>query len=285
MHYSFKGSVCQEYDTKVELSSIMNENKRKILDPNLSPFQRLLLIMEILRSENGCAWDRKQTHKSLIPYLIEESYEVIEAIESGDQAELKEELGDLLCQVVFHAQLAKESGDFEVNDSINHISEKLIRRHPHVFENEKELSPDEVRNQWESIKINSGEKKSVLNGLPASMPGLLMAFRIGEKAAGVGFDWENEEDVISKLEEELLEIKEAISNKDKENLEEEIGDLLFAVGSLARKFEINPELALKKALNKFRVRFEKLELDVKKSGKRFDEYSLEELEAIWQKNK
>ena len=142
----------------------MNENKQLISDPKLGEFERLLLIMEILRSPDGCAWDRKQTHQSLVPYLIEETYEVIEAIEAADSKELKEELGDLLCQIVFHSQLAKDSGNFTIEDSIKHISDKLVRRHPHVFEDKKELNPDEVREQWENIKINSGEKKSVLNG-------------------------------------------------------------------------------------------------------------------------
>ena len=263
----------------------MNENKQLISDPKLKPFEKLLLIMEILRSPNGCAWDRKQTHQSLIPYLVEETYEVIEAIEATDSKELKEELGDLLCQIVFHSQLAKDSGNFTIEDSIEHINEKLIRRHPHVFEENKELNPDEVREQWENIKINSGEKKSVLNGLPKSMPALTMAFRMGEKAAGVGFDWKKSSDVFYKLNEEINEIKEAAENENKERLSEEIGDLLFAVASLSRKFEINPEQALKSALGKFKKRFDKLERTVIKSGNKFENYTLEELEEIWQQNK
>ena len=137
----------------------MDDIKRKVLDNEYKPFERLVAIFEILRSENGCAWDRKQTHKSLLPYLIEETYEVVEAIESDNYTELKEELGDLVCQAVFHAQLAKERGDFEINDSLTDISEKLIRRHPHIFSEEKELDPQQVRDQWEKIKVESGERR------------------------------------------------------------------------------------------------------------------------------
>lgn len=242
-------------------------------------------MMEILRSENGCAWDRKQTHKSLLPYLIEETYEVAEAIESGDYEHLKEELGDLACQIAFHAQLAKEAGHFEASDSINCIIDKLIRRHPHVFENKKELTPDQVRDQWEKIKVSSGEKKSVLSGLPKSMPALVMAFRMGEKAAGFGFDWKKSQDVIAKIDEELKELKVEIDNNDKEKISDELGDLLFSISSLARKYDINPEIALKNALNKFKTRFDLLEKNIIKSGKSFDDYTLEQLEEIWQKVK
>lgn len=263
----------------------MKDNKSIVFDKNAEPIHRLVALFEILRSENGCAWDKKQTHKSLIPYLIEESYEVIEAIENEDYSELKEELGDLVCQAVFHAQLAKERGDFELNDSITHIVEKLIRRHPHVFEDQKELDPQQVRDQWEKIKVDSGEKKSVLSGIPKSMPALTLAFRIGEKAGGIGFDWEKPEDVLSKIEEELLEVKEEIISGNVDKLEEEVGDLLFAVASLARKLDIEPETALKVALKKFKMRFEKLEQVVVESDKSFSQYSLAELEDIWQKQK
>jgi len=263
----------------------MPDNKRKVFDTTIAPFDRLVAVFEVLRSENGCAWDRKQTHKSLLPYLIEEAYEVYEAIENEDYVELKEELGDLVCQAVFHAQLAKERGDFEINDSITHIVEKLIRRHPHIFETEKELNAQEVRDQWEKIKVESGEKKNVLSGLPKSMPALTMAFRIGEKAGGVGFDWEKPADVIKKIAEEIEELKAEIFSDNKDGIEDEIGDLLFAVASLARKVEIDPEIALKRALNKFKTRFLKLENEIRSDGKSYDDYSLAELEIIWQKIK
>ncbi len=238
--------------------------------------------MAILRSEDGCAWDRKQTHKSLLPYLIEEAYEVVEAVEAGDSRALCEELGDLLCQIVFHAQLAQESGAFGADDAVESIAEKLIARHPHVFGRPEQLNPKQVRDQWERLKIESGEKKSVLSGLPESMPALNMAFRMGEKASGVGFDWHQADDVIDKLDEELHEIKSAMETGNNERLADEIGDLLFATASLARKLGIDPEQALKRALKKFKTRFEKLEKRVLASGKRFPDFSLNQLEEIWQ---
>jgi len=266
----------------------MTDFKAKVLDKKLSPFERITLLMSLLRSPEGCAWDRKQTHKSLLPYLIEEAYEVVDVIESGRYEDLKEELGDLLCQVIFHAQLASERGDFDINDSINILVDKLIERHPHVFGEKKELSPRQVREQWELIKTRADDEKTVLSGLPRSMPALTMAFRIGEKAGGVGFDWDNPAEVLQKIDEEVLEIKqelEAAPEINKESLTEEIGDLLFATASLARKLDIEPETALRTALDKFRNRFEKLEKRVIGSGSGFDDYTLEELENIWQQVK
>ncbi len=260
----------------------MCELKRKVFDKSNPPFERLKALMALLRSPGGCQWDRKQTHQSLLPYLMEEAYEVVEAIENEDVDALKEELGDLLCQIVFHAQIANEKGYFTLDDSVQILIDKLIARHPHVFGDYKDLSPDQVRDQWEQIKVDSGEKKSVLSGIPKSMPALTMAFRIGEKVAGVGFDWEKAEDVLGKLDEEILEIKQAIKEKDKSQIANEIGDLLFAAASLARKFEIDPEIALRKGLEKFKARFEKLEENVNKSGRKFKDYSLMELEEVWQ---
>lgn len=263
----------------------MSDYTRKVFEPGTPPFERLIAVMAVLRSEDGCAWDRKQTHQSLLPYLIEEAHEVVEAVESGEPDQLKEELGDLLCQVVFHAQLAREAGQFEIDDCADSIVEKLIRRHPHVFDEKKDLSPKQVRDQWEKVKVESGEKESVLSGIPKSMPALTMAFRIGEKVGGVGFDWENARQVIDKITEETEEINQEIDLGDKERLADEIGDLLFAVSSLARKLEIDPEQALKKALRKFTVRFDRLEAIVTASGRPMDSYSLDELETIWQRVK
>jgi len=252
---------------------------------NISPFNKLRQIMATLRAPGGCNWDRKQTHKSLLPYLIEETYEVVEAIESEDDTLLREELGDLLIQIVFHAQIAEEAGKFSIDDSINDICDKLIHRHPHVFgtdEQKKDLNPAEVRDQWEKIKIDSGEKKSVINGIPKSAPALIKAFRFGEKASGVGFDWEKPEDVMDKVKEELNEIEDEIKSGDNGKLESEIGDLLFAVASLARKKDINPEQALNRTLEKFKKRFNHIEDCVKKSGRPFSGFTLDELEAFWQ---
>jgi tetrapyrrole methylase family protein/MazG family protein len=260
----------------------MPDIKNAVFDKTITPFQRLTALMEVLRSPEGCSWDRKQSHKSLLPCLIEETYEVIEAIEAEDSDALREELGDLLCQVVFHGQLAKEAGAFNIDDSINCIVDKLVRRHPHVFAEQKELTPKQVRDQWEKIKVESGEKQSVLSGIPSSMPALTMAFRIGQKAGGAGFDWGKAADVIDKLREEIGEINKAMQQGDREALTDEIGDLLFAVASLARKLEIDPEQALRQALKKFRQRFEKLEQQVKGTGRTFESFTLEQLEEMWQ---
>ncbi len=263
----------------------MSNSERDPLDPALSPFERLVTIMAVLRSEQGCAWDRKQTHQSLLPYLIEEAYEVVEAVESGDSDLLCEELGDLACQIVFHAQMAKEANAFDIDDALKRIGTKLIRRHPHIFGDRKELSPKQVRDQWEKIKVESGEKKSVLAGLPKSMPALLMAYRMGEKAGGVGFDWTDPDEVMEKVYEELDEIKSEIAARQKDKLTEEIGDLLFAVASLSRKLQVDPEHALRVALSKFRERFSRLEKTVRASGRSFEDYTLDELEQIWQRIK
>jgi len=263
----------------------MVDLRSKLDRPDLSAWERLKLVMAILRSDEGCSWDRKQTHESLLPYLIEECYEVVEAIKGGKPQDLKDELGDLLCQIVFHAQLADERGDFDADDVANMISDKLIRRHPHVFGERQDLNPSEVRDMWERRKVESGEKKQLLSGLPGSMPALTMAFRIGEKAAGVGFDWERPANVLDKLEEEIAEIKEVVGDDNRERLAEEIGDLLFATASLARKCGIEPETALKSALEKFRARFTRLEAVVAESGQNLHDLSLDELETIWQRIK
>ncbi len=241
--------------------------------------------MSILRSPEGCTWDKKQTHRSLIPYLIEESYEVVEAIEADNAEELCEELGDVLCQIVFHAQMADEAGKFDADAVVEGIVQKLISRHPHVFEKRADLDPRQVRDQWERLKLAGGEKHSVLSGLPKSMPALTMAYRIGEKAGGMGFDWPDADRVFDKLTEEMDEIRDAIKSGDSPNLEEEIGDFLFAAASLARKLKVEPETALKRALWKFRHRFLNLEEEVRRNQRKFEQYTLDELEAIWQRLK
>jgi len=266
----------------------MTDLKAQVLDPNLTPFEQLCTLMAILRSPHGCSWDRAQTHRTLLPYLIEEAYEVIETVESEDFPAFKEELGDLLLQIVFHAQLADEAGRFNINAVIEGIVRKLIDRHPHVFGERKELQPGQVRDQWERIKTDSGEKESVLSGLPKAMPALTMAFRLGEKAAGVGFDWGSSGDALEKVSEEMAEVKkelDAEQERRKERLTAEIGDLLFAVSSVARLEKIDPEAALRQALRKFRDRFERMESRLTADGRRLDEYTLDEMEAIWQEIK
>jgi len=251
----------------------------------IEPFNKLREIMATLRAPGGCNWDRKQTHKSLLPYLIEETYEVVEAIENEDFDDLREELGDLMCQIAFHSQLAEEAGKFDINDAINSINEKLINRHPHVFGEKKDLDPQQVRDQWEKVKIDSGEKKSVINGIPKSAPALIKAFRFGEKAGGVGFDWQDSRDVFDKVKEEISELENSLSDGHHDAIEDELGDLLFAISSLARKLEINPEQALNRTLDKFKGRFNYIEEQVKKSGKKFDDFNLDELEVWWQEAK
>lgn len=265
----------------------MNELRTKIENPALTPYDRIVLLFSILRSPEGCKWDRQQTHQSLLPYLIEEAYEVVESIEQERYGDLKEELGDLLTQIVFHSQLASERGEFTLDDVINQVVDKLVSRHPHVFGETKDLDPQQVRDQWERIKTESGEKESVLGGLPRTMPALTMAFRIGEKAGGVGFDWKQAADVIDKVEEELGELKAEMTaqNTDPVRLTDEIGDLLFAVASLSRKLKVEPEAALRAALSKFRKRFDEMERRVRDSGCPMHNYSLDELEAIWQQIK
>jgi len=261
-----------------------NNNKTRILDPKTPPFERLVLTMAYLRSEKGCAWDRKQTHQSLIPYLIEETYELVEAVESQNPEKIKEELGDLICQVVFHAQIASEIDQFKIDDALSTITEKLIERHPHIFKEEKSLEPHEVRQQWEKIKLaKRGEnRKSAISGLPKGMPALQMAFRIGEKAGGFGFDWGNSADVLSKIEEEVSEIKKEANSLDHERLAEEVGDLLFAVSSFARKSGIDPEAALRQALTKFQRRFEIMEKEVDRLDKKLYNLPPIELDRLWE---
>ncbi len=255
-------------------------------DTSLPPFQRLVALLKTLRAPGGCAWDAKQTHTSLLPYLIEECYEVVDAIEEGEPAQLKEELGDLLVQFVFHGVLAEEQNDFLIDEVITETVEKLIRRHPHVFGDAAQLgSAGEVRQQWEKRKLeekqSDGKQKRLLDGAPKSMPGLTQAFRLGEKAAGVGFDWPDASSVMEKVHEELGELEEALQAADTEKQTEEIGDLLFVLCSLARKLEINPEQALKGSLQKFRRRFTFIEESVIDSGKTWDDFTLEELESRW----
>jgi len=243
-------------------------------------FEKLIEIMATLRGENGCDWDKAQTHESLKPYLIEEAYEVLKAIDNKDDEELKEELGDVLLQVIFHSQIATERGAFSISDVIKTLSDKLIRRHPHVFGEAKGYSYA----RWEEIKAKEkGEKKRTSIGdVNHALPGLSLARRVQENAAGVGFDWVEIEDVWSKVEEEINELRNA---KSQEEIEEELGDLLFAIVNLARFLNVNPESAVRKATEKFIMRFEKMEREIEKNGKNIEEMSLEELDTYWNKIK
>jgi len=248
----------------------------------MEEFGRLVEVVARLRRE--CPWDRKQTHESIRPYLIEEAYEVAEAIGSGDDGELKEELGDLLLQVVFHARMAEERGAFSVGDVVKGLVEKLVRRHPHVFGEVEVEDAEEVLERWEEIKKKEG-RESLLDGVPRSLPALLRARRVQEKASKVGFDWERAEGALGKLGEELGELEDAMRSGDRVRAEEELGDLLFSVVNLSRFLGLDPEWALHKAIDKFVARFKKVEEELAERGRDPREATLEEMDRIWDETK
>ena len=241
----------------------------------------LISIVKKLRSPDGCEWDKKQTHESLIPYFLEESHEVVEAIESQDYESLKEELGDLFLHLIFQIDLAEEKNRFFLKDVLDGINTKLITRHPHIFYDKDD--PRWKEGNWEESKQKEKKRDSILDGVPISLPALLRSRRIQEKAANVGFDWDKMDQVLSKVDEEVDELKEAI--KDNKGIVEELGDVLFTIVNLSRHLDINPEQALNESTNKFIKRFKKIEKDLK--GKKIDikKLSLEELDILWEKNK
>ena len=253
----------------------------------MTPFEKLVSIMSTLRSENGCPWDREQTHDTLRPYLIEEAYEVLDAIESHDDKSLREELGDLLLQVVFHAQLASETARFSIDDVADSIVEKLIRRHPHVFGDVKADTPHEVLNNWEKIKQaeDTSGRKSILDGLPGHLPALLKAYRVQEKVARVNFDWDDIRDVFGKVHEEIDELQEAHTHQDQTKLEEEFGDLLFSLVNLARHLKVTPEDALRRTIQKFMDRFKYVEETMNLKGESLEDSTLERMDELWEEAK
>ena len=243
---------------------------------------KLIKIVRKLRSPEGCDWDRKQTHESLTPYLLEETYEVIEAIDNKDYNSLKEELGDLILHVVFQADLANEKNKFSIEDSIKNINKKLIDRHPHIFSNDKD-GANLGKGNWELAKQKEKQRESILDGVPIALPALLRARRVQEKAASVGFDWNNTEQVFNKVEEEVQELKEALETNI--GIEDELGDVLFSIVNLSRHLNLNPEKSLKNSINKFSNRFKKIETNLKKKNIDMKSLSLKELDHIWEKNK
>ena len=249
-------------------------------------FERLLEIMGRLRGPGGCPWDRQQTPESLKPFLIEEAYEVLEAIESGRSSELKEELGDLLFQVVFHAQIAAERHEFAIADVLARLADKMISRHPHVFGGAAVETPHEALAQWEKIKQQqaheAGTPRSVIDGVPRALPSLIRAQRVTSKAARVNFDWPDARAAWSKVEEECREVAAALGADDRARLEEEIGDVLFSVVNVARLASIDAEDALHGAIEKFRRRFVTLEGELRARGKSVGGASQEELERSWE---
>jgi tetrapyrrole methylase family protein/MazG family protein len=276
-------------------------------------FDRIVDIMATLRAPGGCPWDRKQTHESLKPYLLEEAYEALETIDQRDQRKLKEELGDVLLQVLFHSQIASEAGTFTIEDVMDSLGDKLVRRHPHVFQTaaggERALNAEEVLHRWEDIKRAerevSGQQGSVLQDIPKTLPALLRAYQVQARAARAGFDWpdnpEGLEQVSAKLDEELTELRREIhgapgeepaassqpepTETARERVVAEFGDVLFSLVNLARHVKVNPEDALRLATNRFAERFRFIEEQARKSGRRVDELSFEEMDRYWDQAK
>lgn len=242
------------------------------------PFDRFMTIVRRVRKE--CPWDREQTHQSIRHSLLEEAYEVIEAIDLRNSEELKKELGDLLLHVALHSVMAEEQKTFSIDDVVNGETEKLVRRHPHVFGNAKAGSADEVKANWERLKMTEG-RESILDGIPRELPALLRAHRTQEKASKVGFDWTNKSDVWKKVEEELEEFHEAETGEDLNHLEEELGDVLFSLVNYARFLNINPEQALSKTTEKFSKRFRHIEKELRARGKKPEEAGLDEMDGLW----
>jgi tetrapyrrole methylase family protein / MazG family protein len=263
-------------------------------------FEKLAAVQARLRAPDGCPWDREQTHATLRTYLIEEAYEVLEALESGDDAKFAEEMGDLLLQIVFHSLIAKEEGRFSVSDVIREVHDKMVRRHPHVFGEKRAKDAAEVVKNWEQIKKEEraaagkkngrgskqeGKTDSLLDGVSRALPAALEGFQLTRRAARIGFDWENVEGVFDKMSEEAGELRQALIAKDGKRTEEEMGDLLFAAVNLARYLHVDPEIALKKANAKFSMRFRQMEELAAKNGKALADVSREQMEEFWESAK
>jgi len=257
-------------------------------------FEKLVKLQARLRAPNGCPWDREQTHMTLRTYLIEEAYEVVEALESGDDAKFAEELGDLLLQVVFHADIARDEGRFDIADVIEGIHEKMVRRHPHVFGEKRAKDAKAVLKSWENIKAEerrakgiqqSAKPASLLDGISHALPGTMEGFQLTRRAARIGFDWDSAEGVLEKLVEEAAELKKEVASADVRRIEEETGDLLFAAVNLARFLHVDPEIALKKANAKFAARFREMERLARDGGKELADVPRPEMERFWERAK
>src|SRR3954471_20955687 len=254
-------------------------------------FQKLVDIMATLRGPAGCPWDREQSIESLRGFVLEETYEVLDAIDRRDHQALRGEIGDLLFEGVFLAQIEADEGRFNVAESLQSIAEKLIRRHPHIFTDERSgvTTPGQVLEQWEQIKAreqkDAGERRSLLRGIPKSMPALLRAHEIGSRVGAVGFEWARIADVVTKIEEEVAEVRRAVDSEGASRTEEEVGDLLFSIANLARRLGVEPESALRKANEKFSARFEAVEMALEARGRSVHDSSLEEMDAEWERVK
>ncbi len=266
-------------------------------DPRGHRFERLIDVMRTLREPGGCPWDREQTLQSLKPFVLEETYEVLDAIDKGDPADLCEEVGDFLFEAVFLSRIAEEQGWFTIDDAVQAVVDKLVRRHPHVFarqDGDADISPAQVVERWAVLKAREraarGEparRKTTLSGVPTSLPALLRAYEVSSRAATVGFDWERATHVLDKIDEEVAELRAAIEagHDSREHAVEEMGDLLFALANLSRKLDIEPEDALRRASDKFTRRFEAMEQAIAADGQRFEELTLDQMEAYWQRIK
>jgi len=251
----------------------------------MDKIERIKHIVEALRGENGCPWDKRQTPKTIKNYLLEEAYELVDAIERGSHQAIKEELGDLLFLIVFLAYLYEEVGKFDLKNVIDTVEEKMIRRHPHVFGGVKVRDEREIRVRWQKIKSEEKLQSSILDGIPKALPALMLAYKVGSRAATVGFDWQRAEDVILKVEEEIEEFKRALKQGNRDRIEEELGDILFSCVNLARLLNIQPEEALRKTVYKFKDRFQFIEKRLKEQGRDLEETSLKEMDALWERAK
>ena len=254
------------------------------MEEKLKAFARILKIMDELREQ--CPWDRKQTFETLRPLSIEEVYELSDAILKADTQGIKEEIGDILLHIVFYAKIGEEKGEFDIASVINALCEKLIARHPHIYGDVKVQDEEEVKQNWEKIKLKEGKgKRTVLGGVPNSLPALIKAYRIQDKAAQVKFEWDNIEDVWAKVNEETAELEEAVQSKQQEKIEEEFGDMLFAMVNYARYLKVDAEAALERTNLKFMRRFNYIESQANEKGLTLDTMSLEEMDAIWNEAK
>ncbi len=246
----------------------------------------LIDIMSALRGERGCPWDKEQTRESLKPFIVEEAYEVLEAIDENHPEAIKEELGDLLFQIVFQSQIAREKGEFDMEGVIDKIGKKMIARHPHVFGDAEYKTPGEVLVHWEAQKKKEGkQRESILDGVPKTLPSLLRAHRVQDRASRVGFDWEKVEDVLLKLDEEMAEFREALNRKKQDEIEDELGDIFFVLVNISRFVGINPEDALRKTISKFISRFRYIEMSAADVGKTLSDMTLAEMDALWEEAK
>ncbi len=258
------------------------------MSETLNSLSKLIKITDTLMGEDGCPWDKVQTRESLKPYLVEETYEVLDALDANDPEKIKDELGDLLYQILFHSKISSLKGEFNFRDVIDNLSEKMVRRHPHVFQEGELNTPDQVVKQWEEIKRNEknqANQKSILDNIPKNLPSLLRAQKLQKKAAKEGFDWDQISDVFDKLDEEIVEFKEAVLKKKSADIQNEIGDMIFVITNIAKCYKIDAEEALRSTNNKFIKRFQYIEQKIKAKGKTLKDSPLEEMERYWQEAK